>query len=433
MILEYLSFKQMVNCMPVSRGWKDYLSKLPKLWMHLDLSGARRPVPRSFVSKAVKRSQDRVNRVTIHRFEHVDMLKNMAQMCKELRDLDIISLPYKVSASLIQMVQSARQLKKIVVRNEISLETATAILTNGPGLEHVSFYNLMRTTRYAAEWKGPFPNLKTFQVFGMDTFLESYFQTASFLEQAPALSSLELPSLNIIAPSIGLETLSSLTTLILKRTKFLSFPVLPTSLQNLTIEYDGSFNLLSTNIDTGLLRCRLPNLTHLTLHGFDGLCPEKLEELLDLYMDDAGTIHALQPATPLTSLSIHGVLHISPQQAQNTLFHPNPHSLLTRSPRILTTSLQHLDIASLPCTDDDIEQLLGHEVAGLQSIDVSWTNVTGAGIKMLADGIKGLKVIRADQCRRITGRDAILYAERKGIVVSCQMGEGKGGRKVRYG
>lgn len=430
MILEYLSFKQMVNCMPVSRGWRDYLSKLPKLWMHLDLSGARRPVPRSFVSKAVKRSQDRVNRVTIHRFEHVDMLKNMAKMCKELRELDIISLPYIVSTSLIEMVHSARQLKKIVVRNEIGLDTATAILTNGPGLEHVSFYNLLRT-RYPPQWKGPFPNLKTFQLFGMDTFLESYFRTSSFLEQAPALSSLALPSLNIISPSIGLETLSSLTLLILKRTKFRSFPLLPPSLQNLTIEYDGSFKLLSTNHDTGLLRSRLPNLTHLTLHGFDGLCPGKLEELLDLYIDDAGTIHALRPATPLTSLSIHGVLH---EHAQNTtLFHPNPHSLFTRSPRILTTSLQHIDIASLPCTDDDIEQLLGHEVAGLQSIDVSWTNVTGAGIKMLADGIKGLKVIRADQCRRINGRDAILYAERKGIVVSCQMGEGKGGRKVRYG
>jgi F-box/TPR repeat protein Pof3 len=114
------------------------------------------------------------------------------------------------------------------------------------------------------------------------------------------------------------------------------------------------------------------------------------------------------------------------------LFNPNTRSLFTVSPRILTPSLHTLDIATLPCNDDEIEHLLSHKT-GLASINLSSTQITGASIKMLADSLPSLKTIRAENCPRISGRDAIEYARRKGISVSCSMDEGKGSRKVRYG
>jgi F-box/TPR repeat protein Pof3 len=106
--------------------------------------------------------------------------------------------------------------------------------------------------------------------------------------------------------------------------------------------------------------------------------------------------------------------------------------VLARSKRILTPALQHLDIAALPVNDNEIEQLLKRKT-GITSIDISHTQITGASIKMLADGLNNLKTIKADNCPRINGRDAIEYARRKGITVSCSMGEGTGSRRVRYG
>ncbi|KAF2033018.1 hypothetical protein EK21DRAFT_98580 [Setomelanomma holmii] len=314
MVLEYLSFRQIVNNMRVSKGWRDYLSKLPRLWLHLDLSGARKNVTRGFIDKAVRRSEYRLTRVTIHRFEHVDVLKNVAKACKNLAELEFISLPHTMSSMLLDIVKCFR------------------------------------------------------------------------------------------------------------------FPILPSTLKTLIIEHDGAFLLGDVDSDQ-LLRSCLPALMHLRLADI-GISAELLHDFLDAYVDedDHGQLKALVDAAPLQSLSLHGIM----QFAQPGLFNPSTSSLFTTSPRILTPSLQSLDMAGISCTDDEIEHLVAHKT-GLTSINVSSTQITGASIKMLADKLPSLKNIRADNCHRINGRDAIEYARRKGISISCSMDEGKGSRKIRYG
>lgn len=445
MVLQYVSFRDMIKYTRVSRGWRDSLCGMPKLWMHLDLSGARRLVPRSFVAAAVKRARGRLARLTIHRFEHADMLMRMGKACKNLSEIEIISLPYHMSATLVEIAKSAILLKKFVIHAVISADTAQLIMRHGPQLQHVAFNHTTWDGRLAT-WSGTFENLKFFSMHSKDLM---YPQVSDLLRKSPALEHLSLTNVFELQMELDTTPLPPLTTLILRKTTLQPFPRLPLTLRCLVIDVDAPL------YTPDFLPMRLPHLLDLTLSGLNHLSGEVLHHLLDVYTDDdkPAVLHTLDhtTATPLHSISLRGTLS---SQGLQSLF-PNPFTallanpstssstqpctdLLTRSPRILTHALTNLDIATLPCTDDEIEALLAHPTAtltGIETINISDTCITGATIKMLADGLPRLRTIKADRCSRITGRDAVAYAERRGIAVSCLMDSvgGNAGRRVRYG
>jgi F-box/TPR repeat protein Pof3 len=439
MVLEHLAFRNLVNCMRVSRGWRDYIAKLPRLWMHLDLSGARRPVPRKFVNQAVRRSQCRLTRLTIHRFEHVDMLKNLAKACKDLTEIEFISLPHAMSSTLVEIAQFAQKLEKFIVHPEITLDTANQILDTRKTLKHVGF-NAIKRSQWAASWQGPYDDLETCNIHFQNpmemsntSLRELMLHTCNLKTLNFSRATVNLHFFSAIEPSNSRRFLSPLTTLVMRQVEFnhAEFPILPPTLQKLVIEYNGSFDLQEGGHDgnSGLMESRLSSLTHLALSDINGLSADRMERFLDLYVVN-DQLKDMEDGTPLQSLSIHGVLH-KDHYMMGGLF-MNQDGVLARSRRILTPALQHLDIATLPVDDNEIEALLKHKT-GITSIDISHTQITGASIKMLADGLAGIRNIKADNCPRINGRDAIEYARRKGIVVSCSMGEGNGSRRVRYG
>jgi F-box/TPR repeat protein Pof3 len=443
MVLEHLAFRHLVNCMRVSRGWRDYIAKLPRLWVHLDLSGARRPVPRKFVDKAVRRSEYRLTRVTIHRFEHVDILKNVAKACKDLTELEFISLPHAMSKTLVDVVQSAPKLEKFVVHPQITIGTAIEILSSHKTLKHIGF-NAIKESQWTASWQGPYNGLETCNMHFENTTTRSSASLDLLLYQTPRLKTLNFSKATVsrdflmkVMPATNPCPWLQLTTLVMRQVEFPHFPILPPTLQKLVIEYKGSYELLHgeanwTHQDMDLLQSRLPALTHLALSDINMLSADRIEDMLDLYIDNEnpGHVERLQDAAPLQSLSIRGVVY--DERHGQGLFKSNVHGLFTRSPRILTPALQYLDMATLPVNDNEIELLLQYKT-GITSIDISYTQITGASIKMLVDGLPGLRTIKADNCPQISGRDAIEYARRKGVIVSCSMGEGKGSRKVRYG
>ncbi|KAF1954674.1 hypothetical protein CC80DRAFT_536820 [Byssothecium circinans] len=443
MVIGYIPFKNIVNCLRVSKGWKNYLIKRQKLWLDIDFSEAVKPVSRSFVRRAVQYSENQVTRLVVHRFQHTDMLRNIATVCKDLREIEIISLPMLLAESLIEIAQCAQNLKKFKIRAGISSDTMIQILRHGPTLEHIEFYQI--TGHVGTEWKGPFPNLQTAVLNKGDiNGPEQSMMVGPLLLQAPSLQSITLSSWAIVAHiPYTLFAQTTLTSLELKRVRIPHFPVLPSTLKRLVLVPRQQFSLrapqpgavLAPHDDgwswSNARNSRVQHLEHLVLRDVKDLSPDFLEALLDIWHDpENGETHRFPESdqTPLKHLWLGGLLAESTPEG---LF--NDSGLLS-GPRILTPSLQSLSIAGLPCTDDDIETLVTHPLH-LQTLDISSTNVSGASLKILADKQLDLQYLKADCCRRISSRDAVVYAQKRGISVSCSMIEsgGRGGKKVRYG
>lgn len=447
MVLEYLTFRQVVNCLRVSKGWRDCIAKLPRLWLHLDLSGARRPVPRKFIDKAIRYSEDRLTRATIHRFEHVDVLKNVATTCDDLTELEFISLPHAMSSTLVEIVRQASKIEKFIIHPQITQDTAAQILRSCQRLKHVAFHAL-RTPLLLNDrgWGASFPNLESCKIHLDRSSGGTPGAIETLLESAQGLKSLDiggfiLPATFRIPGTAQVRvpaSLPPLTTLVLHKIHIPQFPTLPPTLQKLVIEAEGSYDL-DNDDERDILLSRVPALKHLSLIDINMISADWLAAFLDLYTDTESAsreVKLLDDTVPLEHFSLRGLPTIPSDGLfinDRSLLFTDENSTLVRSSRILTPALKHLDIATHRCNDDEIEHLLKHKVSGLRSIDLSQTQITGASIKMLVDGLPALKSIKADNCPKISGRDAIDYALRKGVVVRCSMSEGKGSRKIRYG
>ena len=92
--------------------------------------------------------------------------------------------------------------------------------------------------------------------------------------------------------------------------------------------------------------------------------------------------------------------------------------------------LKHLSLERCHGVDDNHLSIVASTLPTLQSLNVSGTEVTGAGIK---DVVKnGLKKLVANDCR-LVGLDAIQWARTQGVQVENRNTDTTtGGKKLRY-
>jgi F-box/TPR repeat protein Pof3 len=440
MVIGYLSFKNMVSCLRVSRGWKDYLTHRPKIWANIDLSGATKPVSRTFFANAVRYSRGSLHTLTVHRMHHTDMLRNIATACKSLHTLTILSFPFKISDTLIGMAQSAQNLRRVSVHTEITSDTMGQILRRRPDLELFDCKSISASDAdVPIDWKGgPYSRLQTLALQGNADGRPPRTFIQSLIRQTPEIRSLTCLNMLIRSPDdITLRLCETrLTSIVLKKINIV--PIFPSTLRHLVY-----FPVIPPTVLNGVRNsfrhsCSR-SLTHVSFGNHVDLWPDFLSKLLDFYVDADGAVISIEDGKPLQHIALAGMIETNNADGTpSTLASVPPRTLvstyLATSPRILTRSLTSLELPGQPLTDDDIAPIT--ESTRLTTIDVSNTNISGFGIKKLVDGAPTLRYINADHCRNLSSRDVIDYAKERGVHVSYTMAEpsaGAKGRKVRYG
>ena len=410
-ILSYLNFKQLMNTCMVSKGWSQFIRRSPNLWHHLDLTLARRKVKNVFVSRAINIGRAKLKAATLNNLFDLDKaLAALARHCP-LEELTLRTTGM-LTNDIVEIMKSVKTLKKLRICKGTIMphQSLSSLIGNlSETLETLVCDDLFIQQR-AQDFRFPkcsFPNLQNLDLSwssewpGLQVLLSN-------LPNMPNLRSLRLHQL--INKTVGgmpfmdIRSLSHLSTLdLLLDIRQASHLMLPSSLKSLSI---------------GTWRPRHATFFNHTpdLEPLQWSFPE-LEEL-----------RICAAEVPFDALELALRINDSPGDRKLTTLHTL--SMTASDVRGRLAGLKHLSLESSHGVDDSHLSLVAISFPELQSLNVSGTDVTGAGIKEVVNN--GLKKLIANNCRFV-GIDAIQWARTQGVQVENRNTDAMtGGKKLRY-
>ena len=191
MILDYLSFKNIMyvflsinastadqcsTCSRVSQNWRSLTCSLPRLWIHLDLAGATRPVSVGTVTNYIKRSRKRITRATLQGWAAQSaILKCIATRCNALAHLEILG--GFTSTLLVEAAPALQSLKVLSIAADTGLDAISQLLSVCKSLEHAHFLSV--TAKRSVKWTGDLSRLLSLSI---DAKMKDPDQRSSLLQ-----------------------------------------------------------------------------------------------------------------------------------------------------------------------------------------------------------------------------------------------------------
>ena len=423
-ILNYLNFKQLMNTCLVSKEWAQFIRRTPNMWRHLDLTHARRKVKNTFVSRAINVGRSKLKAVTLRNlFDFDKALAALTRHCP-LEEIDLQNTGVHTE-NIVGLLKPLKTLRSLRIGNGTKLTysgISTILEDAAASLETLYMADAAAHAGFSGiQFPGlEFPNMRELDLTWCAQWPTSGVGLQATLGNMPNLRSLRLHHLHATLPDMSFQR-----NLDLSQHRHLSrldlvwhFQkanelALPSSLTHFAL---GTWRPRHAKFFDDLdphepLRWSLPMLQELKI------CIQEIK----LHSIE----HALRPMTGagegtqslLHTLSITtGDLPGSP--VKDVLSHPR------------LKEVKHLTLKSCHGVDDDHMSIVSSCLPLLQSLDVSGTDVTGAGIKaVIKNGLKNLVV---NDCRFL-GLDAVHWARNQRVKVEYRSTDAMtGGKKLRY-
>jgi F-box/TPR repeat protein Pof3 len=422
-ILEYLNFRQLMKTCLVSKEWAQFIRRTPNLWRHLDLTRTSRKVKNTFISRAINTGRSKLKTATLNNlFEFNKALTALVRMCP-LEEVNLLNTGLMAS-ELVNILQPVKNLRilRVYKGTLISSRVLAEIVKNASSALETLFWEDVSASPRPQDFnisETDFPHMQN-----LDLSLPVVWQgPSSLLQSLPRMPNLRTLRLHMISipgslvytyPLIDLSGLTQLSTLdLLIEVLYANRIILPPTIKSLAI---GTWRRRHTQFfddDPMLepLQWSLPFLEELRI------CAAEVPfDNLELALRTRGPPDTQRP-TLLHTLSM-TASDVNSRTARQTLSHPR------------LAELRHLSLECCHGVDDSYLSAVASSLKKLQSLNVSGTEVTGAGIKQIVDN--GLKKLVANNCRFV-GLDAIQWARTKGVHVENRNTDTTtGGKKLRY-
>jgi len=419
-ILEYLNFRQLMKTCLVSKEWAQFIRRTPNLWRHLDLTRANRKVKNAFISRAINIGRSKLKTATLNNlFEFDKALSALVRVCP-LEELNLFNTGL-LANDIVGVLKAAKNLRTLRVYKGTTLSSRVLIeiLKNAsPALETLLCENMSGNAR-PHEFSisdCDFPNMQRLDLswsYGSPAIL-SVLQSLPKMPNLRALKLHQTSGQNRVVCSADLSRLTQLSALdLLIDVMWANHIILPPTIKSLAI---GTWSPRHARFfDDGPsfepLQWSLPLLEELRLCAAEVPFNE-----FELALRTSGRPDTQQPARlhtlSMTASDVRGKL------TKDTLSHPR------------LAELKHLSLECCHGVDDSHLSIIAITLPKLQSLNVSGTEVTGAGIKDVINN--GLKKLVANNCRFI-GLDAIQWARTQGVQVENRNTDATtGGKKLRY-
>lgn len=424
-ILGYLNFRQLMNTCLVSKGWSQFIRRTPNLWHHLDLTHARGKVKNAFISRAINTGRSKLTAVTLNNLWEMD--KTLAALVRHC-PLEEITLRNTglLTNDIVELLKPVKNLKTLRIHKAAVMPSRalSGIIGNASATLETLACEDLSVHQKAHEFRFPhhcnFPNMQRLELSWSSEWVgaQLLLSKLSNPENMPNLRSLKLHRLCSkngagfpIANFRGLVHLSTVDLLL--EIRHATHVLFPPSVKSLAI---GTWrprhaDFFDITPDSEPKHWYLPELEELRICAaevpFDGF---------ELALRTTPSSNERQPATlhtlSMTASDVRG--HLS----KEILSHPR------------LAGLKHFSLESSHGVDDSILSMIAASLPGLQSLNVSGTDVTGAGIKDVVE--IGLKKLIANDCRFV-GLDAMQWARAQGVRVENRNTDAMtGGKKLRY-
>lgn len=370
----------------------------------------------------VRRSQRTIKRATLHlsKCYHDEILKYIVSRCKVLQRIDVVS--GFAGNTILRAAPLAIELKTLILDCYVTMDTMCQLLVDCSNLERAEFHKVHCTGR-TASWQGNMTRIRSLliNVPGHEpgtglvskslpelyiTIQLRYQNTSALLEKIPNAQNLTLKNWHWTLPSSNhwdFSVTPKLQSLDMTNNQHIIFPRLPPSLHTLDLSSCIAAPQLDDLSHDNVVRSSLPEMKSLSLSNYHSMEPTRLMALLSR---GKGKLELLN----LKNCNL---------QAQNI------NSLIQDG--FLTDVIQ-LGLAGLPVNDTCVE-LLATNLHLLKYLDLSFTRVTGVGVKalVLKSGVR-LERLNLMMCSQVNV-DAVTFARSHGIQITYSFPENRMLRK----